>query len=72
MTDLPVAAENVLNFVRCKCKSDRNRCGGNNCSCRKNGLKCVEVCSGCKGNECENREAIDLNDVTDDEEDIDV
>ena len=37
MTDMAAAPENLLKFVRCKCKlSSRNPCGTNACSCRKN------------------------------------
>ncbi|KAK3926365.1 Centromere-associated protein E [Frankliniella fusca] len=40
---IPVAAESCNAFVRCKCKL---ACSGN-CSCRKKGIKCRELCS-CK------------------------
>ncbi|KAK3916176.1 Threonine--tRNA ligase [Frankliniella fusca] len=38
---IPVAAESCNAFVRCKCKL---ACSGN-CSCRKKGIKCRELCS---------------------------
>ena len=48
MTDLEAAPENLLKFMRCKCKLlSRNPCGTNLCSCRKNGLKCVAACGDC-------------------------
>ncbi|KAK6168833.1 hypothetical protein SNE40_020007 [Patella caerulea] len=54
MTDLPAAPEEVLTFVRCKCKRLNNRCGNHQCSCVKHGLKCVEACGGCHGRDCDN------------------
>ncbi len=66
MTDLTPAPENLLKFVRCKCKlSSRNPCGTNACSCRKNGLKCVSACGDCRGEGCYNSEdaSIEENDV---------
>ena len=65
MTDLPPAPDEVLKFVRCKCKSTKNRCRNNQCSCRKNGLKCVEVCGGCRGVDCQNTETVDTEDDVD-------
>ena len=50
LTDFPVAPEILLNFVRCKCKSSsKNTCMTMQCSCRKNGLKCVAACANCCG-----------------------
>ena len=61
MTDMAAAPENLLKFVRCKCKlSSRNPCGTNACSCRKNGLKCVTACGDCRGENCSNAEDIIL------------
>ena len=55
MTDLEAAPENLLKFVRCKCKlTSRNPCGTNLCSCHKNGLKCVAACGDCRGEGCNN------------------
>ncbi|KAK6192248.1 hypothetical protein SNE40_003750 [Patella caerulea] len=59
-TDLPPAPDNVLNFIRCKCKSTQNLCGTNHCTCKKNGMKCVAACGGCHGESCKNAEQIDL------------
>lgn len=69
MTDLTPAPENLLKFVRCKCKlTSRNPCGTNTCSCRKNGLKCVSACGDCRGEGCYNAEdaSFEENDVLDD------
>jgi len=49
-TDLPVAPDEILNVVRCGCKT---ACSSALCSCRKNGLKCMSACKCC-GIECEN------------------
>ena len=38
MTNLEPAPKELLNFVRCNCKTtSQNTCGPNVCSCRKNG-----------------------------------
>ena len=54
-TDIEPGPECRLQFVRCKCKSaSRNQCASRTCSCRKNGLVCVEACQGCHGETCLN------------------
>jgi hypothetical protein len=55
MTDLPAAPEDVLNIVRCKCKTG---CTSSLCSCRKNGLSCVAACGHCHGDSCSNAEPL--------------
>ena len=61
MTDLAAALDNLLKFVRCKCKlTSKNPCSPNICSCRKNGLKCVTACGDCHGEGCSNSEEIVL------------
>ena len=46
------APENLLKMIPCKCKlSSKNACG-TNCSCKKNGLRCVAACEGCRGQSC--------------------
>ena len=71
MTDQAAAPENLLKFVRCKCKlTSKNPCGTNTCSCRKNGLKCVTACGDCRGEGCKNAEEISFEEedvVTDDD-----
>ena len=70
MTDLPPAPDFLLNVVRCNCKtSSRNTCGTTLCSCRKNGLKCVQACGDCRGVACENADTIQI-DVSDKDEDV--
>lgn len=64
MTDVDPAPENLLKFVRCKCKlSSPNPCGTNTCSCRKHGLKCVTACGDCRGESCRNAEGTVLDDT---------
>ena len=59
MTDMEPAPDNLLKFVRCKCKlSTANPCGSNICSCRKHGLKCCGACGDCRGESCRNAEEI--------------
>lgn len=66
MSDIEPAPENLLKFIRCNCKmSARNTCGGNMCSCRKNGLKCVTACGDCRGEGCKNTEEIMFDDDRD-------
>ena len=52
MSDHPPAPDELLNVVRCKCKSD---CKSSLCSCRRNGLTCVTACAGCHRQSCRNR-----------------
>ena len=53
-TDEPVKPDDLLKFIRCKCKiSTKNPCS-TNCSCKKNGLYCVAACGNCRGDGCEN------------------
>lgn len=54
-TDLDAAPEWLIKVVRCNCKmTSRNPCNTQSCSCRKNGLKCVEACGSCHGEGCAN------------------
>lgn len=50
----PVAPEELLKFVRCKCKLETKKPCSSNCSCRKNGLHCVVACGNCRGEGCTN------------------
>ena len=60
-TDMDVAPESVLKFIRCKCKSQNpNQCGTNLCTCCKHGIHCVEACGGCHGVTCKNTISIDF------------
>ena len=54
-TELDAAPDFTLNVVRCKCKmTSRNTCGSVTCSCKNNGLKCVQACGDCRGLSCNN------------------
>lgn len=46
LTDLPPAPQELLDIVRCNCKSG---CNTARCTCRKNGLECSMACGDCKG-----------------------
>ncbi len=66
ITDLELAPQSLLKFIHCKCKlSTANPCGGNLCSCRKHGLKCVTACGDCRGESCRNAEETAYNDNND-------
>ena len=58
-TEDPVAPEELLKYVRCKCKmSSAKPCNTNSCSCKKNGLSCVQACGDCRGEGCHNSEKV--------------
>ena len=67
MTDAPVGPDDVLSFIRCKCKKLDKRCATNQCTCRRHGLKCVEACGGCHGRDCLNVTRPDLDDGEEDD-----
>ena len=55
-TNLEPVPENLLSYIRCNCKlSTKNTCGGQICSCRKVGLKCVSACGDCRGEHCDDQ-----------------
>ena len=55
MTNQPAAPDDILKFIRCKCKSTtRNPCSSNICSCKKNGFNRVKGCGDCHGESCRN------------------
>ena len=71
-TDLEPAPVELLQYIRCKCKtSSRNTCGTRLCSCRRNGLNCVDACGNCRGQECENRCSDEDMETDDDDDDFD-
>ena len=47
--------DSVLKFIWCNCETGIDAACGKRCSCRKNGLFCVMVCSQCQGGECPNK-----------------
>ena len=46
------------NIARCNCKSLKNMCFTNQCTCKRYGLKCVPACGKCRGEDCENNEKV--------------
>jgi len=69
-TDQQPAPDELLQVIRCRCKTtSNNTCGTNLCSCRRNGLPCLSACSNCHGSECNNCEkASEENDSSSDEQ----
>lgn len=58
-TENQIAPEDLLKYVRCKCKlSSAKPCNTNTCSCKKNGLPCVQACGDCRGEGCYNSEKV--------------
>ena len=51
-----IAPPDLLKVIRYKCKaSSKNQCRTNICTCKKHGLKCMSACSGCQGEDCNNK-----------------
>lgn len=46
MTDLPAAPQELLEIIRCNCKSG---CHTMRCTCKKNGMDCSMACGECRG-----------------------
>ena len=61
MTDLDPASSQLLQFVRCNCKTENRRPSTSICFCRKHRLKCVSSCGACRAKSCENNDVRDLN-----------
>ena len=58
MTTLPPAPESVIDLSICRCKTG---CNSLRCKCRKNGLKCSDMCLCC---DCEYKDnGEDLSDI---------
>ena len=54
-TDLDIAPLSIKNMIRCHCKSSSaNPCSTRICTCKKYGLPCFSLCTGCRGEDCEN------------------
>ena len=56
----PIAPEKLRNLISCGCKTG---CEKNQCSCRKNNIKCMTSCSFCRGTECMNSQRAETNNV---------
>jgi len=67
----PVAPDNILNVVWCKCHvSSRRPSSSILCSCHKHVLECVVACKDCHVTDCENVTFdADMVGLTDDETD---
>jgi len=65
-TGLDVAPKELLEFVRCHCKTG---CSTKHCSCKKIGLPCLTACGKCKGI-CENMGEGDIGNVETDDMEI--
>jgi hypothetical protein len=50
-TDLPPAPQELLQVIRCSCKTD---CSSLRCTCKKHNIECSVACSNCKGSGCAN------------------
>ena len=68
MTDLDAAPAKVLKFIRCMCKSTgKNPCGTKQCSCPKNGMRCLMASNACRGQSRNNMDmTMNLDDADDD------
>lgn len=55
-TTMEAAPEELLKTICCTCSKG---CLGS-CSCRKNGMKCTNICKLCKGHSCSNAHTDDL------------
>ncbi len=54
-TDLPPAPDELLQVVRCNCRSD---CSSLKCTCRMHNVKCSLACGNCKGSGCMNSDQV--------------
>ena len=54
-TEEPLVPEEILQQISCNCSTG---CKSYNCSCKKNFLKCTDVCKQCDTAHCENFEKI--------------
>ena len=52
LTDKP-GPPHLMQVIRCNCSSAGN-CSSKQCTCRKNGLKCIAACGHCHGEDCTN------------------
>lgn len=52
-TDQSLIPDEILMSITCRCETG---CKNKNCGCRKNGLRCSHLCTGCHGETCRNKE----------------
>lgn len=55
LTEDKLIPDNLIKTISCSCKTG---CTRKSCSCRKHGLLCTNMCSGCNGLNCSNCEKI--------------
>ena len=60
------APESLLKIIHCNCSTG---CSNMRCGCRKNGLKCTNLCGNCWTTECSNTSIPINDDQTTDESD---
>ena len=72
MTEKP-GPPHLMKVIRCNCTTN---CSSRQCTCRKNGLKCVSACGNCNGKECLNADTMvvppvqDIDEVTEELEEV--
>ena len=64
-TDLPPAPQELLQVIRCSCKTD---CSSLRCTCKKHDIECSVACSNCKGSGCANSFQTECDDDDDDDD----
>ena len=73
-SELPAAPAELDKFVSCKCKSIRDGgcCSSGNCSCVKNGVRCIpSICATCiPGGSCQNLNSIEVEEEEDENGEI--
>ena len=58
-TDLPPAPQELLQIIRCSCKTD---CSSLRCTCKKHDIECSVACKNCKGSACMNSSQVEWDD----------
>ena len=56
-----IAPDKLLNLISCGCKTGCNH----QCSCKKNGIKCMSSCTVCRGSDCANAKQVTAEDDAD-------
>ena len=66
-----VAPTSVTSVIRCNCQmTTKNPCGTGRCTCYNYGVPCLLSCSGCRGEDCHNKN-VNKKPVYDDEDSSD-
>jgi len=70
-TDLLPAPADLMDLVKCKCKTETRRpCSTMLCSCFKHGLPCLAACKNCCGQSCENSDPMQLSESGPEDDDF--